>query len=212
MPRGQPVSSRALGNRGKRAAGRARTGYGTPSHESMPDWPQSGRVIPARSRPGRAGPAQPADGGATARPGRGGAGRPGSRPPPAGGRASPRRAIVRCRGPVSHPARTWPAGIGWDTVRALAAEAGDTGPGQRGHLARVPAAGARGAAGLALGQPARQCGLPAGQEPACGALATAHGAGHAARRPGEPVGVARRPGSARGTDPGPARPKFPPGQ
>ena len=115
------------------------------------------------------------------------------RPPVAGRHRGRHRAIVRCRGPLSHPARTWPAGIDWDTVRALAADAGDTGPGQCGHLARVPAVDARDAAGLTLGHAGQA--VRAARRAGASVRRPGHRArgGHAARRSGEPVGAAAGP-------------------
>ena len=130
------------------------------------------------------------------------------------------RAIARCR--ARYRIRPAPvAGIGRDAVRAPAADAGRRQARAAGHLAGVP-----GRRLLPAAQPAslrarrqatmtsmrpprargggRQPALPAGQQPAPGALATGHG-GHAARRPGERQGLAAGPAAPPGTDPGRGR-------
>jgi len=137
------------------------------------------------------------------------------------------RAIARCR--ARYRIRPAPvAGIGRDAVRAPAADAGRRQARAAGHLAGVP-----GRRLLPAAQPAslrarrqatmtsmrpprargggRQPALPAGQQPAPGALATGHG-GHAARRPGERQGLAAGPAAPRAQTPdvaGPLRRRRP---
>ena len=64
-------------------------------------------------------------------------GGPGAGEPDDRGIASPGPPVA---GPVSHPARTPVAGIGWDTVRAPAADAGGAGPGSEASGRAPPVA------------------------------------------------------------------------
>ena len=124
------------------------------------------------------------------RPGGPGVGEPGGRRVP--GQVSPSRTRARAstRAPCAHHRRMW-----------TAAGPGSDAPGRRPGRRLIPAAQSAKSPGTppgdddldaAAARPARgggrQPALPAGQQPARGALATGHG-GHAAHRPGERQGL-----------------------